>query len=216
LTLKAIYSRSQTSAEALAAKSNDEVDVYFDNPASEGRSLADLLKRADIAAVVVCVPIVAQPVIIKQALAAGKHVLSEKPIAKDVATALELIDWHKELPKPPIWAVGENLRYVDVVVYGAEQLRQVGGDVTTFSMKMFSLVDDKDKFYNTDCEINIFFFFLYCALFCPVLSDCAPGALTPFTTTADTRTAQGAEFRSTRADSCLTVACTSLPACGGC
>ena len=39
-------------------------------------------------------PILVQPDFIKKALSAGKHVLAEKPIAKDVATATELLDWY--------------------------------------------------------------------------------------------------------------------------
>jgi len=85
LSLKAIYSRSEASATALA-KSAD-VDAYFDSPKSPSKSLDDLLQRKDIHAVIIALPILVQPAIIKKALSAGKHVLSEKPIATDVATA---------------------------------------------------------------------------------------------------------------------------------
>lgn len=151
LTLGAVYSRSQASADALAAAATQgpKPDVYFDSPATKGRSLADLLARADIAAVVVSLPILVQPVVITQALAAGKHVLSEKPIAKDVQAATALIREHC-VPGKPIWAVAENFRFLEVILYAAERVRLVGGAVTTFSMKMNTLIGDDDKFFNTE------------------------------------------------------------------
>jgi predicted dehydrogenase len=47
-------------------------------------------------------------------LAAGKHVLSEKPIAKDYATANQLISWyHSNTDKPTVsWRVAENFRFI--------------------------------------------------------------------------------------------------------
>src|SRR5687768_94441 len=52
----------------------------------------DLLKRDDIEAVVVAVPQAFRREIVRDAFAAGKHVLSEKPIATSPAVAAELID----------------------------------------------------------------------------------------------------------------------------
>ncbi|CAK7201574.1 hypothetical protein SEUCBS139899_004280 [Sporothrix eucalyptigena] len=152
LTLGAVYSRSQKSAEALAASATlgtdgKTPDVYFDSPATAGRSLDDLLARSDIQAIVISLPILVQPAVITKALAAGKHVLSEKPIAKDVAAAKELIQSHKG---SPIWAVAENFRFLEVVNYAADQLRKIGGAVTSFNMQLFTLIGDDDKFFNTE------------------------------------------------------------------
>lgn len=131
------------------------MDAYYETPSSTDRNLDALLKRQDISAVIIALPITAQPAVIRKALIAGKHVLSEKPIAKDVATARELIEWHKNLAERPIWAVGENLRFVDAMAAGAESLHGIGGDVVTFSLEMFTLVDDKDKFFNTECQFSL-------------------------------------------------------------
>lgn len=153
MTLAAVYSRSQASAEALAAAATQgpKPDVYFDSPATEGKSLKDLLARKDVDAVIVSLPILVQPAVITQALAAGKHVLSEKPIAKDAAAARALIDNHAKIGAgAPIWAVAENFRFLEVILYAAEQIRKVGGDVTTFSMKMDTLIGDDDNFFNTE------------------------------------------------------------------
>lgn len=151
LTLGAVYSRSQASAEALAAKAADEAegkkpDVYYDSPATAGHSLDDLLRRDDIPAVVLALPIVAQPAAITKTLAAGKHVLSEKPIAKDVATAKALIATR---PGHGIWGVAENFRFLEPVTYAAERVRHMGGTVTSFNMHLYTLIDDDDQFFNT-------------------------------------------------------------------
>jgi len=90
LELKALYSRSLTSAKSVASSLSDE-NLYSDD---SKQSLSDLLARDDIRAVIIALPIPAQPAYIKQALTAGKHVLAEKPVAKDVATARELIQWY--------------------------------------------------------------------------------------------------------------------------
>lgn len=147
LTLKAIYSRSESSATALASSAN--VDAYFDSPSRPSKSLDDLLSRKDIQAVVIALPITHQPEYIKKALSAGKHVLSEKPIAKDVETAQELIRWKSENAVNPIWSVAENFRFLEAVQFGADAVKKIGGNVTTFSMKLYGFVDESDKFYQT-------------------------------------------------------------------
>ena len=89
---------------------------------------------------------------IKKAIAAGKHVLSEKPIAKDLATARELIEWYKDIKAPrPIWGVAENFRFIESVTYATEQIRAIGGEIVTFSFSLYALVKDDDKYFNTDC-----------------------------------------------------------------
>jgi predicted dehydrogenase len=81
ISLVAIYSRSASSVEKLV--SSDALESL----SSEARSniaqysgddgLQELLKRDDVHAVVVALPISKQPEIILQSLKAGKHVLSE-------------------------------------------------------------------------------------------------------------------------------------------
>ncbi|KIH93772.1 hypothetical protein SPBR_04351 [Sporothrix brasiliensis 5110] len=107
LTLGAVYSRSKVSAEALAAAAT---------PVTTGKSLTDLLARADIGAVIVCLPILVQPAVISQALG----------------------------------AVAQNFRFLEVIQYAAERVGQMGGEVTTFHMKMNTLIGDDDKFFNTE------------------------------------------------------------------
>ncbi len=162
LTLKAVYSRSQASAAALAAASKDpaSVDVYYDSPAAAGKSLDDLLARADIAAVVVALPILHQPGVVEKALKAGKHVLSEKPVAGDVADGKRLVAWHEALGEArPLWAVAENWRYMESIRYAAQKLGEIGGELVAFRLFKYGFVYPDNKYFKTECE----FFFLLVA-----------------------------------------------------
>ncbi|KAK3693169.1 oxidoreductase-like protein [Podospora appendiculata] len=152
-TLKAVYSRSQKSAEALAAAAANasSIDVYFDSPSVPGKSLDDLLARADVAAVIIALPILTQPAAVQKALTAGKHVLSEKPVASDLDSANQLLAWYGNLGSAaPIWAVAENFRFITSLNYAAEQVKKIGGSVTTFRLQMNSFVEPENKYFNTE------------------------------------------------------------------
>ncbi|KAF3385456.1 hypothetical protein F1880_002911 [Penicillium rolfsii] len=148
LQLKAIYSRSLKSAQALSNGIPD-VDLYS-NDSGSGNDYDDLLARSDIGALLIGLPILVQPDFIKRALLAGKHVLSEKPIAKDVATARELLKWYQANidPSKVIWAVGENFRYMTKFLFAAEKVREMG-KVRQFRVNVHSLVKQDNKYYLT-------------------------------------------------------------------
>ncbi|OJJ97141.1 hypothetical protein ASPACDRAFT_33290 [Aspergillus aculeatus ATCC 16872] len=147
--LKAIYSRSLQSAQNLAS-GVEGVDLYSED-AGTGRSYADLLAREDVQAVIIALPILAQPEYIKQALTAGKHVLSEKPIAKDLATAQELLQWYTVNidTSKTLWAVAENYRYLAKFIRTAEEVRRLGG-VKNFRVSVRSLIKTDFKYYKTE------------------------------------------------------------------
>jgi Oxidoreductase family, NAD-binding Rossmann fold len=69
-----VYSRSKKSADSLIT--DGSVDVYSDD--SE-KGLEELLRREDIQAVDIALPIMAQPHVIRKALQAGKHVVWSRP-----------------------------------------------------------------------------------------------------------------------------------------
>ncbi|KAH8429538.1 uncharacterized protein LDX57_007206 [Aspergillus melleus] len=89
------------------------------------------------------------PEFIRQALAAGKHVLSEKPIAKDLATAQDLIAWYEANVDHTkvLWAVAENFRYVSKYVRAAEEVRKLGG-VKNFRVNVRNLIKTDSKYYS--------------------------------------------------------------------
>ncbi|KAL4903159.1 hypothetical protein BDW74DRAFT_156745 [Aspergillus multicolor] len=150
LSLKAIYSRSLKSTQGLA-EGLQGVDLYSDDSGA-GKSYKDLLAREDIKAVVLALPILAQPAYIKEALAAGKHVLSEKPIAKDLATAQDLINWYNDSANVDksrtLWGVAENYRFIRKWLTTAEEVQKLGG-VKTFRVVVRNKVGTEGKYFNT-------------------------------------------------------------------
>lgn len=111
--LHSIWSRSSASTGKLleAAKSAGLVQTDNDIKISNGpEGLEKVLSDPEVDAVAFVLPISAQPEYIIQALKAGKHVLSEKPVGKDLETAKELIKVYETdyKPKGLIWRVAES------------------------------------------------------------------------------------------------------------
>ncbi|KAL2222062.1 hypothetical protein M432DRAFT_601348 [Thermoascus aurantiacus ATCC 26904] len=148
-TLKAVYSRSLSSAQNLASKTSG-VDLYSED-AGPGKGYADLLARDDISAVIIALPIPVQPEFIRKALSAGKHVLSEKPIAKDLATAQELVQWYRTNidTGKVFWGVAENYRYFTQLLYAAEQIQKLGR-VKNFRVYLHTMTKTDFKYYLTE------------------------------------------------------------------
>lgn len=153
VSLKAIYSRSVKSAEAAAALTGSAPDLYAED-AGAGRALADLLARDDVSAVIIALPIPSQPEFVRAALAAGKHVLAEKPIAQDVATAQALIAYASsdEVRRTgATLSIAENQRYFPRFTYALEQAAKLDlGKVTHFSIRVSNFVGKDGKYYNTE------------------------------------------------------------------
>ncbi|KAI1142484.1 oxidoreductase family protein [Hypoxylon sp. FL0543] len=152
ISIKAIWSRSLKTAEEavkLIPDGADPVDLYSSD-SGNGRSYEDILKREDINGVILALPIVDQPAYIEKALAAGKHVLAEKPIAKDVATAIKLIDYYKQVSAETnaSLSIAENFRFIQGWAYGAEEVKKLG-KVTGFVVRMNSMMEKTNRYYNT-------------------------------------------------------------------
>ena len=150
LSLKAIYSRSTESAEATASlvpSSHAKPELYSD---AGGNSYQDLLQRPDVKAVIIALPIASQHTYVEAALASGKHVLAEKPIAKDVATGKALVDfYHKvKVENGCTFAVAENFRYMPMYLHASAEAKKLGR-VTHFSVKVMSLLGPDSKYFMT-------------------------------------------------------------------
>jgi predicted dehydrogenase len=108
------------------------------------------LERSDIDGVILALPIVDQPAYIEKALAAGKHVLAEKPLAKDVDTALKLIEYYKKVSgeTKATLAIAENFRFMKGWAYAAEEVKKLGR-LTGFVVRLNSMMETTNKYYNT-------------------------------------------------------------------
>ncbi|KAI9820988.1 MAG: hypothetical protein M1832_003460 [Thelocarpon impressellum] len=151
LALKAIYSRSHASAKSMAESATAalSVDLYADD-APNDQNYAALLQRADVTAVIIALPILTQPRFIHSAIVAGKHVLSEKPIAPDVARARELVEWYRTTvdSSSVVWAVAENFRFHDAFATGRQEIEKLGR-VLTVQVRVFSNVKAGGKYFET-------------------------------------------------------------------
>lgn len=144
-TVAAVFSRSADKAQALAARAA----LPGEPPPAVYTDLAALLARDDIEAVDIILPIPAQAEIVAQAIAAGKHVVSEKPIAPTHAEAQQLIDLHRRHPAQ-VWMVAENWRYEEAFVRAAELLRTgaIGRPIAAH-WTQYALMDPGNKYYVT-------------------------------------------------------------------
>ncbi|KAI0206802.1 hypothetical protein F4808DRAFT_466749 [Astrocystis sublimbata] len=152
LSVKAVWSRSSKSAQETAkllADAGIEVEVYS-SESDPDKSYDDLLKRDDVSGLILALPIVDQPTFIKKALTAGKHVLAEKPIAKDLETALELIEFYKKTSQETkaTLAIAENFRFMKGFSQAAEEVKKLGR-MTGFVVRLNSMMQTDNKYYKT-------------------------------------------------------------------
>jgi len=153
--LKAVYSRSEKSSTELSQSASQSLkletppEIYFD--ADSSRNLDVLLQRSDIVAVIIVLPITVQPEIVIKALAAGKHVLSEKPIAPDVAKGLSLIkESSKYTQKGLVWRVAENYELEPAYRKAGELIRSGAiGKVAFFKAIVYNYIDKSSQWYKT-------------------------------------------------------------------
>ncbi|KZS88052.1 NAD-binding protein [Sistotremastrum niveocremeum HHB9708] len=150
--LRAVYSRSKKSAAELAKDAESilglkDLAIYSED--SEGLDV--LLARSDIKAVIVALPITAQPDVIRKALAAGKHVLSEKPVAATVADAHKLIaDYEASYKGKLIWRVAENFEAEPGYRAAGKAIRDGKiGKVIGFGLRGIGKLDQSSKWYKT-------------------------------------------------------------------
>ena len=110
----AVWSRRLESAEKVAARLDAQAFTDLDK----------VLALPDVDAAVMALPIDVQPSIVLKALAAGKHVLSEKPIAPTVHEAQSLLHFYATHHADNlVWSVAENFRYEPALLHAAKIIR---------------------------------------------------------------------------------------------
>lgn len=141
IEIVAVYSRTHASAAALAQRIGAGVAVYTD--------LAALLARPDLDAVDLLLPIPIQAGFVEAALRAGKHVISEKPIAPDSTTARQLLALHAARPAQ-VWMVAENWRYEEAFERAAQLISEhlIGRPVTAYWSR-FAALKPGNPYYAT-------------------------------------------------------------------
>jgi predicted dehydrogenase len=137
----AIYSRTEASAARMAKELPGSAAIYTD--------YAALLADPTVEALDVVLPIPAVPGALLGALAGSKHILSEKPIAPDRATARTLLAAYSQRDHQ-VWMVGENWRYESAIVQAAELVRggAIGAPVTCHAA-LYSPVAPGNKYYGS-------------------------------------------------------------------
>ena len=49
--------------------------------------------------------------------------------------------------------VAENFRFLDILTSGHSKVVDFGGELVTFHVNVFALVDENDKFYQTEWQV---------------------------------------------------------------
>ncbi|MBN1963375.1 MAG: Gfo/Idh/MocA family oxidoreductase [Anaerolineae bacterium] len=101
------------------AESAARLNALLPRPADVVHDIDAVLARDDVDAVDVLLPIHLIPGAVEKALAAGKHVISEKPMAPDVASGRHLLGVYARHPEL-VYVVAENYRFEPPFLTAAE------------------------------------------------------------------------------------------------
>jgi len=97
-------------------------------------------------------PIGHQSRFIKASLLAGKHVLSEKPVAENVEEAKGLIKWYRTEIKGPTWTIAENWRFLKSYEFAAQKIKSLG-KIIGFQGRQHGMIP-KDWKFNREFDIS--------------------------------------------------------------
>jgi predicted dehydrogenase len=139
LEIVACTNRTRKKAEAYARLAG--IAQVFDT--SE-----ELLAAPDVEAVLISLPIDAQPELVVQALAAGKPVISEKPMAPTVAEGKKLVKAAARYDVP--WLVAENFAFMPAIARLRAWLDQGKlGDPRLVEVFQLTMMNAKNPYFHT-------------------------------------------------------------------
>lgn len=149
---KAIWSRHIEGAASLVSDFQEAFPQRSCTAYSGKDGLQSLLIRDDIDAIVMSLPLDVQPEYVIRALAAGKHVLSEKPTAGTTMEGLEVIKTYRETfrPKGLIWAVAEDSRYDALYAETARAVRDTIGPLKTLDFATQMVIGPDSDWLKTE------------------------------------------------------------------
>mmetsp|Transcript_18979 Transcript_18979/g.38160 ORF Transcript_18979/g.38160 Transcript_18979/m.38160 type:complete len:681 (+) Transcript_18979:93-2135(+) len=145
-TCRAVWSIQVESASILANTLNSHTSHECDAYGGDD-GLSQVLNRPDIDAVIISVPLELQPGYILRSLAAGKHVLSEGPIAATVGAGLATVQTYQDLyqPKGLVWKIPEESRYSHIYTETAAAVRTTIGIPEYLNLTMNVPKDSGDE-----------------------------------------------------------------------
>jgi predicted dehydrogenase len=139
LELCACTNRTRKKAEAYARRAG--IAQVFD-------TADELIAAPDVEAVLISLPIDAQPELVKQALAAGKPVISEKPLAPSVKEGKKLVAAAARSSVP--WLVGENFAFMPAIARVKSWLEQGKlGEPRLAEVFQITFMDAKNPYFHT-------------------------------------------------------------------
>jgi len=152
-TVVAVWSRRFDPANKLASTFPQEDEDCRAYSGPEG--LDALLKRNDVEAIIMALPLDVQPEYVRTALQAGKHVLSEKPIAPTITAAKEVHQAYitKYKPLGLQWSIAENFRYEPGIIAAVQAAKHVG-EPLTFQLAVQSPFQPDNKYLKTEWRTN--------------------------------------------------------------
>jgi len=111
-------------------------------------SAEELVALPDVDAILISLPIEAQPEYVLMALRAGKAVLSEKPVGPSVAAARRLIRAAKRYQSP--WLVGENFAFMSHAHQLATLVKRGKlGEVRLVEAVQMAFMDEQNPYFHT-------------------------------------------------------------------
>lgn len=134
---------------AICGRSQENLEAFsrLTGPVPRYTSYEQMLEKEDLEAIVVCTPFTMNKEIANKVLAAGVHVLIEKPIAAHTSEAKQMIAQAKQTAL--VAMVAENWRYRPALLK-AKQYIQSGaiGKTIHVSLRVFSSLDITNKYFS--------------------------------------------------------------------